>query len=272
MGLENFIPEIWDAGIQMQLRKSLVFAALTNREYEGRLSYGNKIKINQVGSITANSYTRKGTITYEDPTSAQMELLVDQQKYFAFQIDDFDNVQTNPKLAAGFMQEAAYALADAIDQHLAGLYASAGLTVTAATVSAGNALVNLSNFQLEMDEGNVPSQGRFMVARPWYIQDLVQAATGVVGHTGQPKVFDGTPLATGYVGELNGFTLIKSNNVTNTQPMAFTRDAIAFVMQYSGTEAVRRDTYMATGIRGGQLYGSKVVRPDKLCTCATTQG
>jgi len=272
MGIENFMPKLWDAGIQYSLRKSLVFAALTNREYEGQLRYGKSIYINQVGAITANSYTRAGTVTYETPTSAQMELLIDQQKYFAFQIDDLDNVQTNPKLQAGYIQEASYALADAIDQHLAGLYTSAGLSVSAATVSAGNALVNLSDFQLAMDVGNVPSQGRFFIARPWYIQDLVQAATGVVGHTGVPKVFDGSPLAMGYVGELNGFTLIKSNNVTNTQPMAFTRDAIAFVMQYQGTEALRRDTYMATAVRGVQLYGSKVVRPDKVCTCTVTQG
>jgi len=275
MGVENFIPKKWDTGIQFSLRKALVLGALTNRQYEGQLSNGSKLQINQAGTITVNSYTRDSSITYENPDSASMELLVDQQKYWAFQIDDLDKVQANRQLMADYAQEAAYQVSDTIDTFIAGAYSEAGLSVSAATVSAGNALVNLSNFQLSMDEGNVPSQGRYFVTRPWHIQDLVQAATGVVGHTGVPKVFNGTPLATGFVGTLNGFTLLQSNNITYSSyyyPMAFTRDAIAFVMQYMGTEAKRLDSYFATGMRGLYLYGKKVTRPDKLCTCTVTQG
>lgn len=273
MGVQNFIPELWSAAVQVPLRKALVFVPLCTREFEGNLVYGSKLRINQIGPVTVNTYTRDASITWQDPDTAQIEILVDQQQYFAVKIDDLNNVQTNPKLLAKFGEDAAYQVADDMDGFIAGLYTDAGLSVDAATVSAGNVLVNLSNFQLEMDEGNVPTQGRVFVARPWYMQDLVQAATGVIGHTGVPKVFNGSPLAMGYIGELNGFTLFKSNNVTNTQPMAFTTDAIAFVSQLQKVKYVDNPTdYFFEGIKGLYLYGGKVVRPDKLCTCTTTQG
>jgi hypothetical protein len=275
MGIENFIPSKWSAAVQVPLRKSLVFGGLCTREFEGDLADGDKVKINEIGNITVNSYTRRADITYQNVSSADKWLLVDQQKYFAFDIDDLDNVQSKPKLLNQYAQQAAYNVADTIDQFIAGKYAEAGLSVTAATLTAGSVLQNVTNYMYEMDNGNVNrSQPRYFVINAKYHRLLLQATTGIIGHTGVPKVFNDGMLVNGYIGELFGFRLLMSNNTstsTNTsQLMAFTPDAIAMVQQLSKIEAVRQDKRFSDAIRGLYLYGAKVVRPDKLCNCAVT--
>jgi hypothetical protein len=208
--------------------------------------------------------------------SAQKALLIDQSKYFAVKLDDIDAVQTKPKLMDGIMAEAAYSIADTVDAHLAGLYAQAGNSVTALTVTAGNVLLNISNMQLELDEANVPTGGRYIIVPPWYNQHLVLAATGAVSATATTKVMDDGLILNGYVGKLFGFNILMSNNVNNNGTvwniMAFNRTAITHAAQIAKVEGVRIEDSFADGVKGLYLYGSKVVRPAAMVKCAATKG
>ena len=277
MGIENFTPEIWSAAIQVPLRKDLVYGALTNRQYEGEIrNGGDKVKINEIGPITVNSYTRRGALTWQNPDSADKWLLVDQEKYFAVSIDDVDDMQANVSTMAAFGQQASYEVADDMDQFIAGKYTEAGLTQTAVTITAANILTNLTNIDYQMNNGKVPkSQPRYMPIHPRYHRLLLQATTGIIGHTGVPKLMNDGIIVSGYVGTLFGINLLVSNNVvesssTKFEHMCFTSDAIAFVQQLTKLEAVRRESYFDMGIKGLFVYGAKVVRPDKVCKCQTT--
>lgn len=277
MGVENFTPKIWSAKLFVRLRKALVHASVVNRDYEGEIrEQGDTVYINEIGAVDVGSYTKNGSVTWQTMDSSQKSLVVDQAKYIAISYDDIDRVQNNVNLMDGFMGEAAYAIADTVDQFIAGKYTEAGSTVSALTVTAGNVLTNLSNMQLKLDEANVPTSGRFFPIPPWYHQMLVQAATGIIGHTGVPKVFDNGMITNGYVGTLFGFNLLLSNNVNNNgtiwQMMAFTRSAVTYAGQIAQMEAVRRQDTFADGVKGLYLYGAKVVRPAAMVTCAATRG
>ena len=277
MGLENFTPKIWAATMLVRLRKALVHASLVNRDYEGTISnVGDTVKINEIGAVDVNDYTKYGALTWQALTSAQKELLIDQAKSFSFAIDDVDSVQNKPKVLTEAMSEAAYAIADTVDQHIAGLYTQAGSSITALTVTAGNVLLNLSNFQLKLDEANVPSEGRFLPVPPWYVQKLVLAASGAVSATATVKVFDSGVIVNGFVGQMFGLNLLMSNNVNNNATvwnmMAFTRQAITHASQIAKIRAVQRESYFDEGIKGLYLYGSKVVRPNAMVSCAATKG
>ena len=114
MGLANFIPTIWSAKLLVRLRKNLVAASVVNNEYEGEIKgYGDRVKINEIGPITVSDYTKYGTLTWSELTSAQKELIIDQAKSFSLKVDDIDIAQQNPKVMNGAMNEAAYAVADA---------------------------------------------------------------------------------------------------------------------------------------------------------------
>ena len=281
MGVENFIPEMWSASLFVKLRKSLVYAGLCQRDYEGELrNFGDTVKINEIGPLTVTAYTKGATLSYEDLDGAQKELKVDQASSFAFKIDDIDKAQTNPKLMDGAMSDAAYRIADTIDTYIAGLYAQAGATPSSTTyvgtatgslpVSSGNVIETLSYAGRYLTEKNVPTGGRWMVVPPWLTQKLVLAATGTIASTGVPKLMDNGAVVNGYVGSLMGFDFFESNNVVTTGTaatiMCGIRSAISYVGQVSELEAIRLQTTFADAARGLYIYGAKVTQPEALLT------
>jgi hypothetical protein len=276
MGLENLTPQVWAGNILEPLYKNLVFASVVNKDYEGEIkSFGDQVHINEIEDINVGTYS-KSSITWQNLDSAQKTLLIDQAKYFAFDIDDIDRAQNKGDVAAKAATRAAYAIRDAVDTFIGLKYSEAGNTVSSATVTAGNVLTNLAAFQLALDEDNVPNGERFFVCPPWYHNYLLQAATGIIGHTGVPKVFSDTMIVNGYVGSLFGFNILVSNNVyyssTTYYPMAFDRSAISFAGQLTEVQEVMREDYFSKGLKGLYLYGAKVVRPNALATCAATKG
>jgi N4-gp56 family major capsid protein len=280
MGVQNFIPTIWTAKLLVRLRKSLVFGNVVNTDYEGDISAaGDTVRISEVGPISVSNHTRDGAITWNTLDSASKFLLIDQQKDWNFMIDDLDAAQVKPKLMDGAMSEAAYALADTIDQHIAGLYAGAGVTGSSSyigaagstvAVSSGNVLETLSYIGRYLSEANCPKEGRWGIVSPWFVQKLVLATSGAIASTGVPKIRDDGVLMNGWVGRIMGFDIMESNNVsvssTEYRMMFGNRTAISHARQVAKTEAFRLQDYYADGVRGLALYGSKVVQPDALCT------
>ena len=126
MAVTNFIPQVWSARLLAHLDKAHVLTNLVNRDYEGEIrQYGDTVKITQIGDITIKDYVTNTDI--DDPqelTTEQQLLVIDQQKYYAFQIDDVDAAQARASLADAAMQRAAYGLADVADRWLASLMAA----------------------------------------------------------------------------------------------------------------------------------------------------
>ena len=277
MGLENFVPEIWSAKLFVRLRKALVHASVVNRDYEGEIKeFGDTVRINEIGAVDVSDYTKYSDITWQEMDSAQKVLLIDQADSFAVQLDDIDKAQTKPKLIDGIMSEASYSIVDEVDQYIAAKYTGAGNTVSALTVSVGAVIQNISNLQLKLNEANVPQQDRYLFVPPWYHQHIVNSVSQGINSTGVPKLMDNGVLVNGYVGELFGFNILMSNNVSNNgtvwQMMALHRSAITFAGQIAKIEATRIQDRFGDGIKGLYLYGAKVVRPNAMVTCAATKG
>jgi len=286
MGLENFIPTIWSSKLFVRLQKALVFASLVDRQYEGEIrNVGDSVKINEIGKISVNDYTKYEAITWQKLDSAQKILTIDQAKSFSFTIDDIDTAQMNPKVMNAAMTEAAYEIADVADQYIASFYKDAGITnttnmgsvTTAVTVTSGSVIKVLSFASRYMSENNVPQANRFIVVPPWFHQKLLLAEIGGISATAVPKVFDDGAMTSGYIGDALGFRVIVSNNVAEAATgvsaiMAFNNTAIAYAGQISKIEAVKRESYFDQGVKGLYLYGAKVVRPEALCTLYLEEG
>lgn len=276
MALTAFAPAKWAAGVFVRLRKALVFGSVANREFEGELAMGDRVNINEVSAVTVGTYTRYTDISFQEPDAATKTLYIDQASYAAVSVDRIDQVQSNANVFDALVSEAAYAIADTVDAFLAGKYTEAGSTVTALTVTAGNVLTNLSNFSLALDEANVPSTDRFIIIPPWYHTMALQAATGIIGHTGVPKVFDNGMLAQGFVGNLFGMNILVSNNVNNNGTvwniMAVNRQALAYVGQIAETQFIQRENVFDRAIKMLLVYGGKTVRPNAMVSCAATKG
>jgi len=286
MAIANFIPHIWTAKFLTRLRKALVFANVVNNDYEGEISgAGDSVTIAEIGPVTINDYTRNSDITWQTLDDAAKVLVIDQAKYYAFDVDDVDAAQAKPSVMDAAMDEAAYSMADTVDQHIAGLYGGAGITNstnlginTAAgdvAISAGNVVTYISNAARYADESNCPVNDRFLIVPPWFNQDMVQAEIGV-GLTDVPKAKSEEGAQRGYIGHFYGFDIYVSNNVSNDgttwRIMFGHRSAISFAGQVTKKEAVRREDRFGDGIKGLYVYGSKVVRPAALGTLYAAEG
>lgn len=281
--LKSFIPaNVLSAMVEETLRKSLVLGTVANTKYQGVISAaGDSVLIPVIGDVTISDHTVNDTITYEALDSSSIKLIVDQQKRFSFAVDDVDSRQAVADVAALYADRAAYQLKDVADQYIAGLYTQAGvtttlgttatpLTVTAANTTGGNVGVYdvLARIAKELDNKNVPQEGRWLVAPPWFISKLVLAGILTV-----PGSTDQEAATNGKVGYRMGFDIRMSTNLTNynaagSKIMAGTMNALSFVSQILNVETLRLETKFGDGVRGLYVYGAKVVQPDQLA-CAT---
>lgn len=279
MSLATFIPEVWESMLLVSLKKSLVYGAddVANRRYEGRISdAGDTVTINSVSRPTIGTYVPNSTtITAEKLTTAQRKLVVDQAKYFAFEVDDVDARQAAGDVLPEGLAEAAYGLRDVADQYIAALHTgvqSANAIGTVAVTSAALAYTQINKLRTKLNEANVPYEGRWVIIPPWYEELLLEDDRFV--RADAAGTTDG--LRNGIVGRALGFSIRVSNNaplVTGDDyaVMAGYPGAISFAEQINKVEAYRPEDSFSDAVKGLHLYGAKLVRPDGIATVIASQ-
>lgn len=211
MAITNFIPELWSANILLELQKNLVYGSAVNRDYEGDIAnYGDTVHITGIAHISVGDYTAHTDITIEPATDKDAgELVINQSKYFAFEIDDVEKRQAMNNLTAAYSQDAAYKLRDLTDQYLAGLMAAGAKSkldpISGATATkAYDTIVDLAT---ALDKQSVPDAGRWVIITPDFYGLLRKDSRFVAGAESAHST-----LLNGVVGEAAGMTILKSNN------------------------------------------------------------
>lgn len=280
MAVTTFIPELWSARLLYALEKAHVATNLVNRNYEGEISnHGDTVHINTIGAITVKSYTKNTDIDApETLTTTDQTLVIDQAKYFNFQVDDVDKVQAAGELVDTAMGRAAYALADVSDAYLFGVIAAgaaAGNTIGSAAapiaLTGSNVYENIVKLKTKLDKANVPNTGRTIVVPPdvhslLLLDDRFAKSTATAGQEA---------LINGLVGRIAGFDVYMSNNVktgtgtdTGKTPYfeitAQITDATTYAEQIIKTEAYRMESRFADAVKGLHVYGAKVTDGTKI--------
>lgn len=272
MSVKNFIASLWSARMLANLDKKLVYGNCVNKDYEGEIKkQGDRVKVNRMGPVTIKDYT--GTL--DDPeelNSTQVELVIDQAKYFNFKVDDVDAAQSNVKLIDKGMERASYAMADVIDTYIASFTKKAAIKIgtesTPIEITPAQAYDSLVDLSVALNTKNVPKAGRFAVLPPWYIGMLTKDPR----FTKEYKI-----LANGLVegAQVAGFTLWESNNcVVNANKyhvLAGTEMAISYAGQVAEIEAYRPEKSFADAIKGLWVYGAAVFEANAICDFVVTQ-
>lgn len=280
MSVKSFIPELWTSKVLGHLDKAHRLVNLCNRDYEGEITqWGDTVRIGQVGPVTIGNYAPNATVvTPEQLNATQQVLTIDKGKYFTFYIDDVDQAQTKPKLMEEGTKRGAYELADDIDLEIAALYSQAGLTLTtngSTAINSANILAVMAAASQNLDEASVPSEGRWLAAPPWFIARLKLAK--VLQTDG--SVDAGDTLASGALGNVFGFEIHQSNNITTSGTghahtsyiLAGTKDAISYAEQVVEMEAFRPEAKFADAIKSLTVYGYKVVQPNALLSITAVE-
>ncbi|WP_336078133.1 P22 coat protein - protein 5 domain protein [Paenibacillus sp. 203] len=268
MTVQNFIPTIWSARLNESLKKNLVYGNVVNTDYEGEIQgQGSTVKINSIGAVTIGNYDKVAGIgNPQELDATQKTLVIDQAKYFNFQVDDVDAAQANVNLLDGGIVEASYGLANVVDQYLAGFYTEVkaentiGNDTTPVIPTKDTAYDLLIDLGVLLDENNVPESERFVVVPAWYYGLLLKDAR----FTKDPNI-----IRTGYVGDIDGMTVYKSNNVPNTagakyKIIAGHKSAISFAGQVDSVEAFRPEKQFSDAVKGLQVFGAKCIKPEAL--------
>lgn len=281
MSIINFRPEIWSAKLLVAARKQLVYGGCVNRDWEGEITEaGDTVRITSVGRPTIGTYIPNvTTINPEQVNDSQRTLVVDQSKFFAFQVDDVDARQAKGNVIPQSIDEAGFGFSDVIDQYIANnMYTGIQTANQLGSISIA-ALTKPSDFydkvlvplKVQLDLANVPTAGRWVVVRPEAHGALLRDSRFVkVNESGTE---DG--LRNGIVGRAAGFDITLSNNAPNTTAseyatIAGTDAAFTFAEQINKIEAYRPQSSFSDAVKGLVLYGGKLVRPDFLASALVT--
>lgn len=284
MSIQNFIPEVWAAQLLSSLKKALVYAGPTvvNRDYEGEIAnQGDTVRIVSISRPTVQTYV-KGvtTIVPEQLTDAQRALVIDQAKFFAFEVDDIDMRQSRNggALMDAAAVEAAYGLRDVADQYVESLSTGVDANNALGTISVPENTPTaaydsiLVPLKVALDEANVPTQGRYVVIPPWLHGRLLRDDRFVqVDASGTSE-----GLRNGQVGRAAGFDILVSNNAPNVtgddwRVLAGHPMAISYAEQINKVEAYRPEDSFSDALKGLHLYGAKLVRPSAIATALASE-
>ncbi len=265
MAISSFIPEIWSANVQDVLQRSNVAGQVVNRDYQGDITRaGDTVHITQFGDITVSDYTAHSDITIEDVDDATKALLIDQAKYFAFEVDDVEAAQSvnGGQIMTRSIARASHKLATAFDAYVFGLMgAGSGTSVSEATIAAaGDAYESIVEWGVALDENDAPEAGRFAVVSPafygWLLKDARFVSAG--------DAAGAEARSNGRVGSAAGFSIYKSNNLaagatTGSLQIAGVVEAMTVAEQVTKVESFKQEKRFNEGVKGLHLYGGKVI-------------
>jgi hypothetical protein len=284
MSINAFIPEVWAATLLESLKKLLVYGqpSVANRDYEGDIAnYGDTVRITSISRPTIGNYVKGSTVIVpEQLTDAQRALVIDQSKYFAFEVDDIDMRQavSGGALMDGAATEAAYGLRDVGDQFLAAFYTGVQSANNLGTISVTDAAPLdaydkvLVPLKVALDNANVPDSNRYVVVPPWFHGRLLRDNRFVNAE----KSGTTDALRNGFIGRATGFDILVSNNTPNPTGddyviQAGYPGALSFAEQINKVEAYRPQDSFSDALQGLHLYGGKLIRPDGIAIVTASQ-
>lgn len=282
MSVDSFVPELWNAAIKEPYEKNLVYGqpTIASNAWMGQITgIGDTVHISAITAPTVRKYTKGEAITVDEVTTTTTKLTIDQGNYFAFRVHDVDKVQAAGDFQGPATRSAGINLRDNADQYLAGLLKDGAKSsnklgtlqvidddparVGAEQTTAFKVLVQLAE---KLNSNSVPTTGRYVVVGPkTYSALLMDPRFTKVDASGSE---DG--LRNGIVGRAVGFDVMVSNNVPVTAQrelaIAGVPDAFAFASQLVETEALRDPQHFGDIVRGLNVYGAAVTRPEGIAT------
>lgn len=271
MSVTCFIPEIWSTSLMHALDSKYIGVANCNRDYEGEIKErGNIVKICGISPISISDYTKDTDISAPATISDYArELEITQAKYFNFQLDDADFVQSRPEMLNSAVHSAAQALAAAADSYVYTLMGKGASKALTCTPTGADDLINLI----------IDARTRLFTQNVTNANDIsIEVAPEVAAQILKEKAAlctDNTDsLEGGYIGSIAGCKIYVSNQIVTVDDtsaktrtyrcFARTRRAVTFAEQLSEVEAYRPELRFADAVKGLHLYGAKVIYPSEL--------
>lgn len=293
MSFDSFVPELWEAKLQVSFKANLVYTqpGIANREYEGQFrEKGDTVTVNRLITGEIKDYV-KGTPMVSDQLSTDgTKLTIDTQKYYQFDLEDIDAVQAAGAIADTALTDYGYKMASVADLYSRDkLIAGAGTTIPAVNVFNGDdfhtpaegqitAWNTISRLKAAFDAASIPESDRWAVVGGDFAAALLNDKRVTdAGSAGSNTIILNGQLTSKPV---LGFNLTVSPNVKTTGTGVNKRETIiagttggySFAEQLVKTEAFRSPIQSADTFRSLHLWGGAVTRADRIFKMDTTVG
>lgn len=268
MAYGNFKPIIWSKYIEHELKKFTVFKDDCDYRFEGEAGKGKTVKILGVGKPKIGDYTGTDIGGPEAVADSSVSLLIDQAKFFNFQVDDVDKAQAQEGLMAALMEEATRALAYEEDKFIGQQLAkNAGKKIKSkAIATAEEAVAVIDEMFEELWNNGVSNKDKVTIyVTPWFYNLFKN-------HIITLKTDNDDLIAKGIVGMYNGAKVKMSsfihNDGTDDHIIVKTSKGYAFCNGINETEAYRPEGLFSDAVKGLDTFGGKAVRPKEIVAAA----
>ena len=268
-------PELWSKELLRKINDSGVMLDCVNRNWEGEIkNQGDTVHIQKIGDVTVGDYGTNA-IAYENLGGETDTLVINQKKYFAFAVDDIEEVQANIAYMQKYLDQAKKACVLVQDTFLLGKAADAATKnqmgdVVLTKANAYDTLIDLRTLLADanaIDSSGLGADGKrpFLVVNP-KIAGIIRKCEEFTHAT----AIGDANIRKGSIGTFAGFDIKESTNLKETSSktliMAGTTEAITFASQIVKIESLRDKDYFRDLVRGLYVYGAKTVQP----TCIAT--
>lgn len=231
-----FIPEIWSKDVNDALEKELVMANLVWRVDNLVSGGGDTVHIPNITNLTAKTKSASTDIEYEAPTEDSTTLTIATHKYAGIKIEDIAKVQSSYDLRSIYTNRMGYAIAQAIDTALMGLYSGLSKSVSAGAGLEDSEIISAIE---KLDVDDVPRLGRNFVFHSEALADM----RGISKYTEFQFTGDrGAATANTQIASLYGVPVYISNNCVEAagtpnllHNLLFHKDAFVAAIQMQPT-------------------------------------
>jgi hypothetical protein len=276
----TFIPALWSGKLNAKFYTATVFGEIANTAWEGEISgIGDTIVINNIPDIAIQSYAPGTALNYQVPTPSTQTMVVDQGKYFAFQVNDLLDLQSKPNLVDTFTNDAAMQMKVQIDSSVLyntvfnSTYATLNSANNGATAGKNSAAYNLgtdsapvvltssnilqliTSLSAVLDEQNIPETDRWLLIDPTTRQLLLNSNLGQAQFMGDPS----SAVRTGRIGDIDRFAVYVTNNLPRGAAGTNWTDALGLLGGGASGGALKRRAIIA-GHKSAITFASQMTK------------
>jgi len=252
------VADLLQSKILDTLDKTLVAKRFANTEFEWQLkTQGTTVRVPIFPDVDwVTGWTAGATIAQTDFTVTSDTLTVAQVAQVNKHIQDFEEVRSNISLRGQLADRMAYGLADTFDIHILAIADSgAGNVLTDGITGKTDVYEAIENMGVALDDDNVSSNDRVLFVTP-----------KVASYIRQAGIFDGVDeglkvRVTGYIGQVWGFAVVKTNNLPAGKIIGMRKGAVHFVSQMQKMRMVAQTDALGYNFLGEALYQAKVFSP-----------
>jgi len=251
--------------------------------------------IRQRPNITISDYEKGQTLPVQRPAISTVELEIDKGKFWSFLVEDVDAAQSDYDYMQDWTADAAETMNEEINAQVltsiaasvaaenqgatAGAHSASydlGVTGTPVALTKSNVISKLGQASAVLDEQRAPERDRWMVIPAWmksiiYDSDIKNSL--IQGN-------DQELLRKGHIGQLAGFDLFLSNQLTITDDAGTDvwdipfghKSSLTFASQLVHSRVKEPDDFFGLLVQGLNVYGFNLNKPDVAGTLYASVG